>query len=155
MNGLLNFIVNDPRVDGVIDRLNEFEKKFDTLNFGEEEKPMALGKDILEIENDWEPFVRISINNQSFLSFCDIGSTMSIMPKFIYDSLKFESMIDLPFYHAHANVNTSKIVGRVNNVQLRFKKKETPIDFIILEPTVKGNIILGRPFLRAMRCFMT
>ena len=78
---------------------------------------------------------------------------MSIMPKFIYDSLGFESMIDFPFYHAHANGNTSKIVGRVNNVQVRFKNKETPIDFIILEPTVKGNIILGRSFLRAMRCF--
>ena len=79
---------------------------------------------------------------------------MSIMPKFIYDSLKFESMIEFPFYHAHANGNTSNIVGRVNNVQVRFKNKETPIDFIILEPTVKGNIILGRSFLRAMKCFV-
>ena len=42
----------------------------------------------------------------------------------------------------------------MNNVQVRFKNKETPIDFIILEPTVKGNIILGRSFLRAMRCFI-
>ena len=72
------------------------------------------------------------------------------MPKFIYDSLGFESMIDFHFYHAHANGNTSKIVGRVNNVQVHFKNKETPIDFIILEATVKGNIILGRSFLRTV-----
>ena len=59
---------------------------------------MPLGKDILQLENDQEPFVRIEIYDQIFLAFCDIGSSMSIMPKFIYDSLKFESMIELPFY---------------------------------------------------------
>ena len=53
---------------------------------------------------------------------------MSIMHKFIYDSLKFESMIDFPFYHAHANGNTSKIVGRVNNVQVRFNKRKLPLN---------------------------
>ena len=79
---------------------------------------------------------------------------MSIMPKFIYNSIGFEGMIEFPFYHAHANGNTSKIVGRVNNVQVRFKNKETPIDFIILEPIVKGNIILGSSFWKAMRCFI-
>ena len=125
INGLFSFVVNDPRVDGVIDRLNEIEKKFDTLSFGEEEKPMPLGKDILEIGNDWEPYVRSEIYNQSFLAFCDICSAMSTMPKFIYDSLKFESMIDFPFYHAHANGNTSNIVGKVNNVQVHFGNKET------------------------------
>src|ERR1041385_2930156 len=37
-----------------------------------------------EVDGDWEPFVRISISNQDFLAFCDIGSMVSTMPKVVY-----------------------------------------------------------------------
>ena len=67
INGLANLIVNDPRVECVIDRLNVIEEKLDTLNL--EEKTMLHGLDLLQIENDWEPFVRIEIYDQSFLAF--------------------------------------------------------------------------------------
>ena len=32
-------------------------------------KPKPPREEILEIENDWEPFVRIVISNQNFLDF--------------------------------------------------------------------------------------
>ena len=117
-------------------------------------RPTQGGQDLLEVEDDWEPFIRISIFNQDLLAYCDIGSMVSSMPKTVYDSLKLESMVDFPFYHAHANGDISKIVGKVNNVQVNFKDKNTPVDFIILESTNQGNIVLGRSFLKAMRCFI-
>ena len=67
INGLANLIVKDPRVECVIDKLNVIEEKLDTLNL--EEKPMPHGLVLLQIENDWEPFVRIEIYDQSFLAF--------------------------------------------------------------------------------------
>ena len=75
----------------------------DMLSLKEVEKPIQGGQNLLEIEDDWEPFIRISIFNQDFLAYCDIGSMVSTMPKTVYDSLKLESMVDFPFYHAHAN----------------------------------------------------
>ena len=67
---------------------------------------------------------------------------VSSMPKTVYDSLKLESMVDYPFYHAHANGDISKIVGKVNNIQLHFNDKNTPVDFIILESTNQVNMCL-------------
>ena len=79
---------------------------------------------------------------------------MSIMAKTVYDSLKLVNMVDFPFYHAHANGDISKIVGKVNDIQIHVKERNTPVDFIILESTSQGNIVLGRTFLKAMRCFI-
>src|SRR4051812_37176774 len=79
---------------------------------------------------------------------------VSTMPKTIYDSLKLVSMVYLPFYHEHANADVSKIQGKVNNIQVQFPKRDVAVDFIILESTNQGNIMLGRDFLRAMKSFI-
>ena len=76
-------------------------------------------KEMLEIDDDWEPFVRISISNQDFLAFCDIGSMVSTMPKLVYDSLKLD-MDKLSSYHEHANGDISEIKEKVKGVQVAF-----------------------------------
>src|SRR3954469_21628173 len=86
IHGLSCYIVYDG-FDTVIDRLATIEKRIDALDLKEVEKPKPPREEILKIENDWEPFVRISISNQDFLAFCDIGSMVSIMPRNIYDYL--------------------------------------------------------------------
>src|ERR1041384_3589305 len=65
-------------LDTIVDRITTIEKKLDALDLKGVEKPNPPRGEILEIENDWEPFVRIVISNQNFLAFCDIGSTVSI-----------------------------------------------------------------------------
>ena len=75
---------------------------------------------------------------------------VSTIPKNIYDYLKLLSMRGFPFYHAHANGDVSKIVGKVNSIQVQFRNKDVTVDFIILESTSQGNIVLGRTFLKAM-----
>ena len=81
INGLSSFFVYDHGVDAIIDRLDTIENKIDALDLKEVEKPTQVRQEILEIEDDWEPFIRISIFNQDFLSYCDIGSMVSTMPK--------------------------------------------------------------------------
>ena len=63
-------------------------------------------------------------------------------------------MVDFPFYQEHANGGVSKIQGKVGNIHVRFANSDAAVDFIILESTSQGNIVLGRTFLRAMKCFI-
>ena len=81
INGLSNFFVYDHVLDAIIDKLDIIEKKINALDLKEVERPTQVGKDILEIEADWEPFIRVCIFDQYFLAYCDIGSTVSTMPK--------------------------------------------------------------------------
>ena len=137
-----------------MDRLDSIEENIVALNMREVEKPKPIREEILEIEDDWEPFIRISIFGQNFLAYCDIGSMVSTMPKTVYNSLKLESMVDLLYYHEHANGDISEIQGKVDNIQVRFAKRDAVVDFIILKSTNQGNIVLGRDFLRAMKGFI-
>jgi hypothetical protein len=152
IHGLSSYFVYDHGFDTVIDRLATIEKRLDALDIREGEKPKPGRKDILEIEDDWEPFVRISISNQDFLAYCDIGSMVSTMPKVVHDSLNLH-MVNSSFYHEHANGDVSKIQGKVKDVQVTFFKKSATVDFFIMEPN-QGNIVLGRDFLRAMKGFI-
>src|ERR1041385_3527672 len=111
LHSLSSYFVYDRSVDTVIDRLATIEKRLDALDLGKVEELKSNKKEMLEIDDDWEPFVRISISNQSFLALCDIGSTVSTMPKIVYDSLKLDMDI-LSSYHEHCSADISEIRDR-------------------------------------------
>src|ERR1041385_8538746 len=94
-HGLSSYFVYDRSIDTVTDRLATIEKRLDALDLRKVEELKSNKKEMLEIDDDWEPFVRISISNQGFLALCDIGSTVSTMPKIVYDSW----MLDWINYH--------------------------------------------------------
>src|ERR1044071_8829665 len=152
IHGLSGYFVYDG-FDTFIDIIATIEKRLDALVLKEVESLNPPKEDILEIENDWEPFVRIAISNKNFLAFCDIGSTVSMMPSFIYDSLYLASMDKFPSFHEHSNGDISEIQGRLKDVQVMFLKWSVEIDFAIMK-TKRGNIVLGRDFLRAMKGFI-
>src|SRR4051812_6935648 len=102
IHGLSSYFINDRSFGTVIDRLATIEKRMDALDLRKVEKPKPNRKDILGIDVDWEPFVRISISDQDFVDFFDIGSMVSTMPKVVYDSLKL-NLENLSSYHEHAN----------------------------------------------------
>src|ERR1041385_4583808 len=149
LHGLSSYFVYDRSVDTIIDRLAAIEKRMDALDL---RKVETNKKEMLEIDDDWEPFVRISISNQDFLAFCDIGSIVSTMPKIVYYSLKLD-MDKLSSYHEHANGDISEIKGKVKGVPVAFLHRIAPMDFLIMEPN-QSNIVLGRDFLRAMKGFI-
>ena len=154
IHGLSSYFVYDHGLDTVIDRLATIEKRIDALDLKEGEKPKPPKEEILEVEDDWEPFVRISIFNQNLLAYCDIGSMVSTMPKTVYDSLKRVSMVDLSCFHDQSNGNVYEIKGEVKNLQVQFGKRDAAVDFFIMESTNQGNVVLGRDFLRAMKGFI-
>ncbi|KAE8788961.1 hypothetical protein D1007_36976 [Hordeum vulgare] len=104
---------------------------------------------ILKIDDDSEPFVRISFSYQDFLSYCDIGSMVSTMLKVVYDSLWLD-MDNFSSYRDHAKGGITEIQGKIKDVQVTFSKTNAMVDFFIMNPS-QGNIVLGRDFLRAMR----
>src|SRR4051812_31048626 len=152
IHGLSSYFVYDG-LNTVVDRIATIEKRLDALDLKGVEKLNPPREEILEIENDWETFVRVVISNQNILAFCDIGSTVSIMPSFIYDSLYLASMDKFPSFHEHSNGNISEIQGRLKDFQVMFLKRSVEIDFSIMKAN-RGNIVLGRDFLRAMKGFI-
>src|SRR3954467_2086364 len=58
IHGLSSYFVYDG-LDTVINIITTIEKKVDSLDLKEVEKLKPPRKEILEVEDDWEPFVRI------------------------------------------------------------------------------------------------
>src|SRR3954465_3944776 len=152
LHGLSSYFVYDRSFDTVIDRLATIENRMYALDLRKVEELKSKKKEMLEIDDDWEPFVRLSISNQDFLAFCDIGSMVSTMPKLVYDSLKL-NMDNLSSYHENSNGDISEIKGKVKEVQVTFLKRVATMDFFIMEPN-QSKIVLGRDFLRAMKGFI-
>ena len=111
INGLVRLLSEDNDKKAIHDKLDKIIEMIGKLNFNEVERPLQSRQVLIELENDWEPYIKISIDNQSFIAYCDLGSMISTMPKMVYDWLKYENMIDHPFYHPHANGVISKIKG--------------------------------------------
>src|SRR4051812_4812685 len=66
IHGMSSYFIYDG-LDTVVDRIAIIEKKLDALDLKEEEKPNPPREEILEIENYWEPFVRVVISDKNFL----------------------------------------------------------------------------------------
>ena len=85
-------------------------------------------------------------------SLCDLGASISIMPRKIYD------MLDLPpleqcYLDVHlVDIARKKPLGRVNDVLIMVNNNFVPVDFVILDIECNASypIILGRPFLRTV-----
>ena len=152
LHSLSSYFVYDRSIDTVIDRLSTIEKRMDALDLRKVEELKSNKKEMFEIDDDWELLFRISISNQGFLALCDIGSTVSTMPKIVYDSLKLD-VDKLSSYHEHSNGDISEIKGKVKEVQVAFLHRTAPMDFFIMEPN-QSNVVLGRDFLRAMKGFI-
>ena len=114
IDGLVTFPMNT-KIDGITDRLGKIENILRNPNVKKKEEALKSDQ-ILEIEGDREPYVKIEIKEQTFLAYCDVGSMMSTMPKMVFDALNFGNLFDYPFYHTHSDGSCSKIYKRINEV---------------------------------------
>jgi hypothetical protein len=102
------------------------------------------------LEDSWEPMVRMQIDEFDCNALCDLGASISVMPRKIYD------MLDLPplekcYVDVHlVDAAAKKPLGRVNDVLIRVNNNFVPVDFVVLDIECNATcpIILGRPFLR-------
>ncbi|KAK1605248.1 hypothetical protein QYE76_028921 [Lolium multiflorum] len=105
-----------------------------------------------KLEDGWEPIIKMKVKDFDCNALCDLGASISVMPKKIYN------MLDLPpLKNCYLDVNladhsTKKPLGKVDNVRITVNNNLVPVDFVVLdiECNASCHIILGRPFLRTV-----
>ncbi|KAK1670018.1 hypothetical protein QYE76_058177 [Lolium multiflorum] len=105
-----------------------------------------------KLEDGWEPIIKMKFNDFECNALCDLGASISVMPKKIYD------MLDLPplkNYYLDVNLADNvkkKPLGRIDNVHITVNNNLVPVDFVVLDIECNAScpIVLGRPFLRTV-----
>ena len=102
-----------------------------------------------KVEDGWEPIIKMKVENFDCNALCDLGASISVMPRKIYD------MLDLPpLEQCYLDVDSAikKPLGRVNDVLIMVNNNFVPVDFIVLDIECNAScpIVLGRPFLRTV-----
>ena len=105
-----------------------------------------------KLYDEWEPTIRIKIQDYECNSLCDLGASVSTIPKTLCDVLGFHKFDDCSLNLHLADSTIKKPMGRINDVLIIANRNYVPVDSIVLaidcNPTCP--MILGRPFLRTI-----
>jgi hypothetical protein len=96
------------------------------------------------------PTISCLIDTQKFdQALYDLGASVSVMPKVIYDQLNHDSMVPTSMQLQLVDQSTRRPVGIAEDILVRIRNSFIPVDFMVLEMDVCHQIplILGRPFL--------
>src|SRR3954466_13432262 len=86
-----------------------------------------------KLEDGWEPIIRMKIHEFDCNALCDLGASISVMPRKIYD------MLDLPplekcYLDVHpVRISAKKPLGRFNNVHIKVNSNLVPVDSVVLD----------------------
>jgi len=99
------------------------------------------------------PTITCEIGQQLFLNvFCDLGSSVNIMSKVIYENLL--GCVLLPaFTRLHMADQTIQFLeGVAKDILVKIKDEYDPTDFVILDmgTNIDVPVIMGRPFLNTV-----
>jgi hypothetical protein len=105
-----------------------------------------------KLEDGWEPIIEVNVNDFDCNALCDLGVSISIMPRKIYDMLGLPPLENCYFDVSLADVAKKKPMERINDVLIMVNNNLVPIDFLVLDIECYAScpIILGRPFLRTV-----
>ena len=105
-----------------------------------------------KLYDECEPTIKINIEGHECYALCDLGSSVSTIPKTLCDVLGFREFDACSLDLHLADSTIKKPMGRINDVLIVANRNYVPIDFIVLDidcnPTCPT--ILGRPFLRTI-----
>src|SRR5215216_4794164 len=105
-----------------------------------------------KLHDEWEPTIKVEIKNYDCFALCDLGASVSTIPKSLCHLLGLTNIEECSLNLHLADSTIKKPVGRINDVLIVANRNYTPVDFIVLDidcnPTCP--IILGRPFLRTI-----
>ena len=105
-----------------------------------------------KLQDWWEPTIKMRINDFDCNALCDLGASISVMPKSFYEMLNLNPLEEC-YLNVHlADSYKKKTFGRVDDVLIVFNDNYVPVDFIIMDIDCNAScpIILGRPFLRTV-----
>ena len=105
-----------------------------------------------KLEDGWEPTIKMKINDFDCNALCDLGASVSIMPKSFYDMLNLNPLEEC-YLNVHlAYSSKKKPLGRVDDVLIVVNDNYVAVDFIVMEIECNAScpIILGGPFFRTV-----
>src|SRR3954469_14830604 len=105
-----------------------------------------------KVEDSWEPIINMQVNDFDLTTSCDLVSSVSIMPRKIYEMHDLPSLEDC-YLDVPLNDNAKKkLMGSINDVIIMVNNAYVPIDFYVLDVEYNAScpITLGRPFLRTV-----
>ncbi|XP_039811815.1 uncharacterized protein LOC120674749 [Panicum virgatum] len=96
------------------------------------------------------PTITCSIGSEHFThALCDLGASVSVMPKIVYDKLSHHVLAPTTMCLQLADQSVRYPVGIAENIPVKIWNFFNPTDFVVLDMVVdtKTPLILGRPFL--------
>jgi hypothetical protein len=96
------------------------------------------------------PTIDCSIGDQHFNNaLCDLGASVSVMPKVIFDKLPHAKLDPTSMCLQLADQSLCYPMGITENILVKIRKFFILVDFVVLDmqPDSRVSLILGRPFL--------
>jgi hypothetical protein len=105
-----------------------------------------------KLEDGWEPIIDMNANDFDCHALCDLGASISSMPRKIYDMLGLPPLENRYFDVPPSDVGKKKPLGRINDVLIMVNNNLVPVYFLVMDVECNAlcPIILGRPFLRTI-----
>src|ERR1041384_2200746 len=83
----------------------------------------------IQLEDGWDPMIKIKLNNFSCFALCDVGASTSVMPKTMYDMLDLKPFDPCSFGVRLVDSSLKKPFGRIDDVLIIVKYNYVPVDF--------------------------
>jgi hypothetical protein len=96
------------------------------------------------------PMISCSISSKHFENvLCDLGASVSVMPKVVFDKLNYTSLSHTTMCLQLADQSVRYPAGIAEDIPVRVWDFFVPMDFVVLDMDVdtRAPLILGRPFL--------
>ena len=92
------------------------------------------------------------MNDFDFKALCDLDSSVSIMPRKIYDMLDLPPLEDCYLNVPLDDNAKKKLMGSINDVLIMVNNAYVPVHLYVLDVECNAScpITLGRPFLRTV-----
>ena len=79
------------------------------------------------LEDGWDPMIKIELNNLSCFDLCDVGASTSIMPKRMYHMLELKPFDPCSFGVCLVDSSVKKPLGKINDVLIIINDNYVPV----------------------------
>jgi hypothetical protein len=120
------------------------------IKLTEECSAPILNTSLIKKKDPGCPTIERSIGNQYFNNaLCDLGASISVMPKVVFDKLKHPTLVPTSMCLQLADQSVRYPSGIAESVLVKIREFLVPVDFMVLDMHLDSRVslILKRPFL--------
>jgi hypothetical protein len=115
------------------------------IKLTEECSAAILNTSLIKKKDPGCPAIECSIGNQYFYNaLCDLGASVSVMPKVVFDKLKHRTLVPTSMCLQLADQSVRYPSRITENVPIKIREFLVPIDFVVLDmhPDSRVSLIL-------------